>query len=429
MLGLIAAGAGAWIVLRKPWLLALATLACVPARIPVHVGVTQANLLLPLYAVVAVAALALAWELYGDDQRTRELGPLAWPVAAFVGWDGLSLLWSQDVRQGAIELLFFVLPFGLLAVALARLRWSRAWALTLTVQLALMALIFAVIGIAQYETRNIFWNPKVRVDNAYAPSAWFYRVNSVFYDPSIYGRFLVVGILASLVIVLRHRGDPLWRIAATLTIGITWAGLLPSFSQSSFVALGVAVVVAAVFLWRWRSAYLVGVAVLALAVVVAGSPQIRHRIEGKTSLSSLTSNRSTLASTGIKVALHHPVAGVGVGAFKHAYADYKHLKGKEPKAAASHTAPITVAAELGLPGLLIFVWLVVAALLLAFRRLGRGFEGAARLRLRARPGRDPRALPLLQRALRRPHVLGAARARCGGGAGRPADGRGDVSEC
>ena len=132
-----------------------------------------------------------------------------------------------------------------------------------------MALIFAVIGIAQYETRNIFWNPKVRVDNAYAPSAWFYRVNSVFYDPSIYGRFLVVGILASLVIVLRHRGDPLWRIAATLTIGIAWAGLLPSFSRY-FVALGAATVVAAaVFLWRWRSAYLVGVAVLALAVVVA----------------------------------------------------------------------------------------------------------------------------------------------------------------
>ena len=202
-------------MLRVPWLLALATLACVPARIPVHVGSTQANLLLPLYGVVVVAALALAWELYGDDSnRSRELGPLAWPVAAFVAWDGLSLLWSKDPRQGAIELLFFVLPFGLLAVALARLAWSRAWVLTLYVQLALMALVFAVIGIVQYETRNIFWNPKVRVDNAYAPSGWFYRVNSVFYDPSIYGRFLVVGILASLVVVLFRRGDPLWSVAA-----------------------------------------------------------------------------------------------------------------------------------------------------------------------------------------------------------------------
>ena len=36
--GAVAAGAGGWIVLRFPWLLAAATLACVPARIPVHVS-------------------------------------------------------------------------------------------------------------------------------------------------------------------------------------------------------------------------------------------------------------------------------------------------------------------------------------------------------------------------------------------------------
>ena len=202
-----------------------------------HVGSTEANLLLPLYGVVVVAALALAWELFGEELRSRELGPLAWPLALFIGWEGLSFLWTKDVRQGAIELLFFILPFGLLAVVLARLVWSRAWVLALYVQLVLMALVFAVIGIVQYESRDIFWNPKVRVDNAYAPSGWFYRVNSVFYDPSIYGRFLVVAILASLVVVLRRRGDPLWAVAATLTIVITWAGLLPSFSQSSFLAL------------------------------------------------------------------------------------------------------------------------------------------------------------------------------------------------
>jgi O-antigen ligase len=81
----------------------------------------------------------------------------------------------------------------------------------------------------------------------------------------------------------------------------------------------------------------------------------------------------------VKVGLHHPVGGVGVGGFKHAYAEVAHLKGKEPKAAASHTTPITVAAETGLPGLALFAWLVVAALLVGFRRLGTAFEGTARL--------------------------------------------------
>jgi len=379
--GLIAAGIGAWIVLRAPWTLAVAVLACVPARIPVHVGSTQANLLLPMYAVVIVAAVALAWELYGDDTRSRELGPLAWPLALFIGWNGLSFLWSKDVRQGAIELLFFILPFGLLAVALARLVWSRAWVLTLYVQLALMALVFGVIGVVQYETRNIFWNPKVRVDNAYAPSGWFYRVNSVFYDPSIYGRFLVVAILASLVVLLWRRGDPLWGIATALTIGITWAGLLPSFSQSSFVALIVATTLGAVLAWRWRSLVLVAIAAIALALAGLASPAVRHKLEGQSSssLSHATGGRSTLVSKGIKVAVHHPLLGVGVGGFRHAYAQLLHLRGKDPKAAASHTTPITVAAETGLPGLLLLDWLVVAALAVAFRRLGRGFDGTARL--------------------------------------------------
>jgi putative inorganic carbon (HCO3(-)) transporter len=375
VLGAVLAIGGAWLVLRLPWLLALATLACVPARIPVHVGSTQANLLLPLYAVVAVAAIALAWELFGEEQRTRELGLLAWPVAAFVGWESLSLLWSQDTRQGAIELLFFVLPFGLLALSLARLVWSRAWVLTLYVQLAVMALVFAVIGIVQYETRNIFWNPKIKVDNAYAPSGWFYRVNSVFYDPSIYGRFLVIAILASLVVVMRRRVDPLWGIAAVLTIGITWAGLLPSFSQSSFLALFAAVMVAAVFAWRRRSLFLVAAAIVVLIGATVASPTVRH----KASLSHITSGRSTLVGKGVRVALHHPVGGVGVGGFKHAYAKLAHLRGKEPKAAASHTTPITVAAETGAPGLLLLIWLVGVALWLSFRRIGRSFDGSARL--------------------------------------------------
>jgi hypothetical protein len=247
--------------------------------------------------------------------------------------------------------------------------------LTLYVQLALMALIFAVIGIVQYETRNIFWNPKVRVDNAYAPNGWFYRVNSVFYDPSIYGRFLVIAILASLVIVLRRRRDPLWQLAAVLTLWITWFGLLPSFSQSSFVALLVSVMLAAIIAWKKRSIFLIAAAIGVLIGATIASPTVRH----KASLSHITSGRSTLVSKGLKVAEHHPVVGVGVGGFKHAYAQIAHLKGEEPKAAASHTTPVTVAAETGIVGLLLFAWLVVAALGTAFRRLGRGFEGTARL--------------------------------------------------
>jgi hypothetical protein len=373
VVGLLLALALAWAFVRVPWFLAVAVLACAPARIPVSVGSTNANLLLPMYVVVVAAAIALVWELFGNhDTRVRELGPFAWPLAAFIAWSGIAFLWTrdvngvQDVKQGAIYLLFFVLPFSLLAVSLARLRWVTGWAVTLFVQLTLMGLVFAVIGIWQYSTRNIFWNPKVIVDNAYATSSWFYRVNSVFYDPSIYGRFLVVAILAGLVVVLFVAGAYAW--AALATIVVTWVGLVPSFSQSSFVALGAGIVVALGALWRRRSVIPIAVALAALLVVSLGVPQTRHRILGKAGFSHATGGRSKLVSNGIKVALHHPIVGVGTGGFRGAYAKVTHLKGKEPKAAASHDTPITVAAEGGLPALALLGWLVWTAFTVPFRR-------------------------------------------------------------
>ena len=376
VLGLALAAGGAALFRRWPWLLPLVTLACVPARIHVTVGSTEANLLVPLYGVVAAAAFLLAWELWRGDTRGKELGIVSWPLAAFVAWLGLSILWTGDLRQGAIDLLFFYLPFGLLAVALARLEWRRLWALGLLVEVTALALVFAAIGIYQYETREIFWNPKVEIGNAYAP---FYRVNSVFWDPSIYGRFLVVAILACLVAVLFTR-DRRLLIGGTAAIAAIWAGLLFSYSQSSFAALVAGVVLATIFAWGRRGIAIAAVAAVVVAVGALAVPNIRHDVFGNgRGLNSASGGRGKLVRKGIQIAEHHPLAGVGVGGFKRAYADLTHLKGREPKAAASHDTPVTVAAETGLPGLLLFGWLLAAGLLLAFRRFARDLPGLAAL--------------------------------------------------
>jgi len=375
--GVVLAVGLAWLFHRWPWLLAVASLACVPARIPVHVGGTQANLLLPLYAVVAGAALLLAWELVRGDTRALELGPLAWPLAALVGWTGLSLLWTGDERQGAVSILFFYLSFGLLAVALARLPWDRRWLLVLWAQLVAMAVAFAAIGVYEWATRDVFWNPKVIVANAYTP---FFRVNSVFYDPSVYGRFLVVAIVSCLVPLFYAR-SPRYAWGAAAAIAAIWVGLLFSFSQSSFAALVAAAIVLAAIAWRWRAVGAVAiVAVVALAVGFA-TPRVRSSILHRThsGLNHATSGRSKLVVNGVKLVLHHPVVGVGIGDFKRAYAKQTHLKGKEPKSAASHDTPVTVAAETGLPGLALFAWLVWTALTATLRRVPTTFAGRTSL--------------------------------------------------
>ncbi|HVH52245.1 MAG TPA: hypothetical protein VM690_08880, partial [Gaiellaceae bacterium] len=208
-----------------------------------------------------------------DELRVRELGPIAWPLALFIGWTGLSLGWTKDVHGGATEMLAFYVPLAVLALAIARLPWSRIGLRVLYVELTVMALVFAAVGFYQYDTRNVFENPKVINSNAYAG---FFRVNSVFWDPSVYGRFLVVAMVPTIVFIVRGRAPRLaWLGGGALVV--TWLGLLISFSQSSFAALLVAVAGVAFVAWRWRALFAVALAVLVLGGLAVAQPQVGVR--------------------------------------------------------------------------------------------------------------------------------------------------------
>ncbi|MGH3047102.1 MAG: O-antigen ligase family protein [Gaiellaceae bacterium] len=352
----------------QPWALALLALAAAPARVPVAVGEVSASLLVPLYAVVAGAALALGWSLWRDAGRRRELGVLSWPLALFVLWLGLSALWTNDPEEAALQLFFFVVPFALLTVALARLPWSDSGLAWLSGLLGAMALLFGGVGLWQWATRDIFWNPKVIEDNAYAP---FFRVNSLFWDPSIYGRFLVVTILVALVFLLFGRWRRLDAPLVLLIAGL-WAALLFSFSQSSFAALVVGIVLAAVLAWRWRAAVAVGLVAAVMIPVGVAAPQLENVRDSVVSTSGdgldrATGGRFELVSKGVRIAADHPLVGVGVGGFEEAYTE--RVEGPrrfdEP---ASHNVVVTMAAETGVVGLVLFAWLVAAAFVVAFRR-------------------------------------------------------------
>jgi putative inorganic carbon (HCO3(-)) transporter len=376
--GLVVAVACAWALRRWPYLLAFATLASIPLRLPVDIGADEVNLLLPLYAVIGGLALSLGWALVRGDERARELGPVALPLAAFVGWIGLSMLWTVDVRRGAILLGAFVLPFGLLAIGFARLPWRGRWLTWLWGGLVATALAYAAVGGYQWLTRDVFWNPSVKVFNAYAP---FFRVNSVFWDPSVYGRYLSVAVLASLagIVLGGVRG---WRMAGMYAIVVaTWLGLLISFSQSSFVALAAGIVVAVAVAWGRRATLaLVALGAVTCAVLLA-VPQIRDEIVGKSrsGVNRISSGRANLVGQGARIALDHPVAGVGAGGFSREYARRLGIPGRDPKRVASHTTPVTVAAETGIVGLGVLAWLLAAAFLATLRGLGRGFTSRVSL--------------------------------------------------
>lgn len=357
----------AWLFRREPWLIAFATLAFVPFRI----GFLGHSLLVPLYAVALGAAGLLLWQLVDGDERTRELGLASWPLALYLIWIGLSVGWSVDVHSAAVDLLAFYVPFTIIAISIARLPWRASRVRILYGELVAMALVFAFVGFYQYETRTIFQNGKLHQSNIFEA---LFRVNSVFYDPSIYGRFLVVAMIATAVLIVRGRLSVRAGLAALAFIAVAWLGLLISFSQSSFAALLVAVFALSAIVWRWKSLFaLVAILILAAGIAVT-QPRLEHALRHHTisGLNKATGGRASLIAVGIKIAKAHPSHGVGLGGFEHAYSK---RTGKKPKQSASHNTPVTVAAEEGAPGFLIFFWLVGALLLAAYRRINHETYG------------------------------------------------------
>ena len=102
----------------------------------------------------------------------------------------------------------------------------------------------------------------------------YFRVNSLFFDPNIYGRFLALTmiVLAASLPALR-RGRQIGLVAAALAV--LWAGMVLSLSQSSFAALLLGLLVLAAL--RWRPLVVVGAVVAALVVGRRGRGRRRAR--------------------------------------------------------------------------------------------------------------------------------------------------------
>ena len=346
--------AAAALLARFPAVVPVAVLAVAPFRVPVTLGDQEAFLLVPLYAVLAASGLALAWRALGTDDLPALPGLLALPAAAFVGLSGISLLWTDDLRAGTIELLFFLFPFAVLVVCVGRGSFAPWLPRALGATAVALASIFAGIGLWQQWSGQLFFAPDLEVSNAYTT---YFRVTSLFKDSSLYARELVVAIVVLLAALWLGRVR-LWLGAALA--GFLWAGLYFSYSQSSMAALLVAVL-AVSFLAGDRMSR-IALAAGVLAVAAAGAVLLATSVRDD-SLQRLTSGRSGLVSTSTDVFVSHPFAGVGVGA--QPLASRGEAGGKrETERNASHTTPLTVAAELGVLGLVAY-----AALLLGAARL------------------------------------------------------------
>ncbi len=363
---------------RWPISLPLAIVFALPFRVPLHAGGDTANLLVPLYLVIAGGVLAAFLQEWRGNRAARPsapraggvvageattTGPARWQparllpivLAVTVLLYALQTLYSPDFSKSLQDVCFFLVPFSLVYALLRDLRWdSRLLTLVLWV-VAVEAIAFVLVGTVEYLSRDLFWNDQVIRSNEFHT---YFRVNSIFWDPNIYGRYLALVIIAAMSALLWARER---RTLALLTalIAVLWFGLVLTFSQSSFAALLAGLAVLAALRWSWRWTLLAGGAGALLAVLVVlfagGSSKLspdRFNVD--------TGGRANLVSGGTDLFAQRPIWGYGAGSFPRAYTE--HIATKKAPVSVSHTEPITVAAEQGIIGLAAYASLLFIAL-------------------------------------------------------------------
>lgn len=362
VVGLIVLCVAAAVLVRWPAFAPIAVLAAAPFRPPLDFSSSNQFLvsiaddgrlgrLLPLYFVLAAAALALAWRALKGTGGKPLPKSLAYPAAAFFAFAFLSILWAKDPEAGVNLLVFFTLPFALLLVVVARSPFPQWLPRALAITALALAGTFALVGLWQAATHELFfYAPNLAVSNA---NTDFFRVTSLFGDPSLYGRHLVLGICVILALLVARKG-PKWPLIGLLVL--LWAGLFFSYSQSSMVALLIVTAAIAVIMGDRAIRLTVGAAALLLVVAAAGFATYKL-VDGQT-LDDLTSDRTNRIEYTLRVTEHYPIAGVGLGGQPRMSRELANSDRPTP-VFVSHTTPLTVLAELGIVGLVLYGWLMV----------------------------------------------------------------------
>jgi putative inorganic carbon (HCO3(-)) transporter len=369
------------LVARRPQLIGPLAVLALPFRIPIQSGGTTSNLLVPLYLVVAVGALAWIIPVLREDRVIMPTpdGSGGWALrverllALTVVLYAVQSVYSPDFEKALQQTVFFYVPFALLYRLLRDLEWNRELISNSLRLLVVLALVFAAIGFVEYATKTIILNPKLVVTNDLHT---YFTVNSVFFDPDIFGRFLALSMILIAVLLIYDR-EQREQLIVVGVLAVLWAGLVLTLSRSSLGALLVGLGVLAALRWRpTRALYIAVAVVLVGAVAVVATPRTFGLNQG---INGASSGRGGLVSGGVSLFGHRPAWGYGSGSFVVEYR--RHNRRTATTLSASHTIPVTIAAEQGLIGEVVYLALVVCALICVLRHARgdpvRGAIGAA----------------------------------------------------
>ena len=384
--------AATWLAYRYPdWAMPVVVVLA-PLRIELPLKTGSSDLLVPLYLVLLAVAIA---EVVVRDRlrvpKERRTDPVRIALAVMIAVIAVSALWTghgyvSDAKafvEALVKLFAFYLPFGVLYYVVYRYAVDVRKLSRLLTTFVASGAVLAVVGIVEYPTHLVIVN-RAAAAHARALGQTF-RVNSLFYDPNIFGRFLALVVIvgAALFLAARLREPSAQRRRALRLIAVAVAlaavALVATVSRSSVTGLLLGgIVLEMAWLGRRKGGLVALVTVVVLVAGVAGFTALRlpqqlpGRVLSVSGLNRITSGRVYLIQAGGRMFEKHPIAGLGLASFPVAFPHYRASSTQSLAVRDSHTTVVTIAAEQGLIGLAALTGLLITffATTLRKRRFG-----------------------------------------------------------
>jgi len=312
------------------------------------------------------ALLALAWiaRVVPEWRQRRDFFAdrpyLVWTMTLFVLWAVVSLTWAAQIGSGITALTRYVPNILLLPIAFSAVRTKRDMVLVLgaIVAGAAVAAAYAIIQPA---------GPEGVEAGA--------RATGTIGDPNEFAAVLLVGLAVGTGFVLGRRPGSAIGLLSLIAVPLCAAGIFLSLSRGGLVAFAIVLLSGTIFAGRWRAAFSVALALIAIGGMLYftqfASTSARERI----TTAGNGTGRLSLWTVGWRMVEAHPITGVGVGNFQAVSADYALQPGElqrgdlifsnAPKV--THNTYLELAAEMGFPGALLFIAIVLGGLASALR--------------------------------------------------------------
>jgi putative inorganic carbon (HCO3(-)) transporter len=193
------------------------------------------------------------------------------------------------------------------------------------------------------------------------------RIFGPFDNPNIFAEYLTFILPAGLVLLVTERRW-LGRVIWGTVLALAAAALVLTFSRGGWLAAVAAVLVLGLL---WEPRLLVAVAALTVLMPTVASDQVMQRASSIGSLEDSSNTfRLSIWVAALSMIRSYWFTGIGLGtaAFNQVYPQFM-IAGTP--AIHTHNLYLQLALELGMPGLLVFLWLLVAVLARSLRALPR----------------------------------------------------------